>query len=518
MSKEKKKKILIIFIIALILIISWIVYIVISESNKFNFVSVYDLTDLDSVLEYYDIKKISQQEDTSKDNVKEYDIYLYVNYPYNTYTDKKTNEPFFMESSEQIARVCKYKNVLVIDEQRALKVGIKSTNGAFYKIIINEDENYFSNLKAKLELDGMNETEGKSYNIESKELNDAVASNFKNDVNFGTKESTFDDYDIYFDEGIEVKNISDGIFNLVFTSKYSSNIIEGLSTKSTFDDIKAKLGDPEYISPDSTIIGYKANKYYIYFFNGQVSIYPIKDYDTAEFANFVTEFQNNKSAQVLVNNVSELWDDYDYFNNGSKYIELTYTLKGIKIAFNIGENNGITLYNNFNGKVTNEIDYSQILDGSVTIPQYIYVKNSNLTLENEIKRTNGVHNTEKSLNEFNYRDINRNQYGKVDDDLNTASNEFRRKSSKYFIISDSTIKYIISVDGSNPNSQIENVNSLIWLNDDNLAYSVSGEGIYIYNATTRTTKELIKGNDSFIIKNYENNTLNYDNKSIECSI
>lgn len=518
MNEKKRKKILIIFAIAFILIISWVIYIVISEINKYEFVSVYDLTNLDSVLEYYEINLISKQDDTSNDKNKEYDIYLYVNYPYNTYTDNKTNEAFFMESSEQIARVCDYKNILVVDEGKALKVGIKSTDGKFNKIIVNEDENYFSNLKTKLELESMNISDGKEYSVNSKELNDAINSNFDANVNFGTKESTFDNYDIYFDEGIEVKNVSSGIFNIVFTSKYNGNIIEDLNVNSSFDEIKSKLGEPIYKDNGETVIGYKAKNYYIYFSDGQVSIYPIKSYDTTEFARYVTEFQNNKSAQTLVNNISEIWPDYDYFNNGSKYTELRYTLKGIKITFNMGENNGITLYNNFNGKVTNEINYSQILNGSVTIPQYIYIKNTNLTFENEKERISGLHNTEKSLKEFNYREANRNTYGKDNNDLNTASNEFRRKSTKYFIISNDNIKYILSINGENPNSQIEDANTIIWLDDDNLAYSISKEGIYIYNATSRTTKELIKGTDEFVIKNYENNTLKYDNKSIECNI
>lgn len=42
--------------------------------------------------------------------------------------------------------------------------------------------------------------------------------------------------------------------------------------------------------------------------------------------------------------------------------------------------------------------------------------------------------------------------------------------------------------------------------------------VYIYNATTRQTRELITGNDNFVIKSYENNTLKYDDKSIECNI
>ena len=50
MNEKKRKKILIIFAVAFILIISWVIYIVISEINKYEFVSVYDLTDLDSVL------------------------------------------------------------------------------------------------------------------------------------------------------------------------------------------------------------------------------------------------------------------------------------------------------------------------------------------------------------------------------------------------------------------------------------------------------------------------------------
>ncbi|MBR6033572.1 MAG: hypothetical protein IKP28_02365 [Clostridia bacterium] len=58
------------------------------------------------------------------------------------------------------------------------------------------------------------------------------------------------------------------------------------------------------------------------------------------------------------------------------------------------------------------------------------------------------------------------------------------------------------------------INTYGWLNDEELLYSVKGEGIFKYNAETRKLETIITGSDTFEIIKIENNTVYYDNNKI----
>ena len=59
-----------------------------------------------------------------------------------------------------------------------------------------------------------------------------------------------------------------------------------------------------------------------------------------------------------------------------------------------------------------------------------------------------------------------------------------------------------------------NYDSIIWLNQDNLAYSKKNQGIYKYNLITKETETILEGSDTFNLVKYENSRLYYDDKNI----
>lgn len=93
-------------------------------------------------------------------------------------------------------------------------------------------------------------------------------------------------------------------------------------------------------------------------------------------------------------------------------------------------------------------------------------------------------------------------------------------------------KFIIQIDGEgteNTSIRVESKNGqypkneldssikiykYIWADDIHLIYSIYRKGVYMYNAETRQTEELLTGEEEFEITNYNRNTkiLEYDNK------
>ena len=117
--------------------------------------------------------------------------------------------------------------------------------------------------------------------VQSTELNSLIKGSwYETSTKFGTKESTLENYDIYFEEGIKVRTIQGRIFNIVFTERYSSNIVNDIKVTETQEKIIQKLGEPNYQyqndSNDTNMIGYKGKDFYIFFSNHEVSVYRVE--------------------------------------------------------------------------------------------------------------------------------------------------------------------------------------------------------------------------------------------------
>ena len=58
-----------------------------------------------------------------------------------------------------------------------------------------------------------------------------------------------------------------------------------------------------------------------------------------------------KNIKDFVNGVTDIWPDYDIYDWGTNYIDLRYTLKGIKIQFNVSNANGMIYDNNYTAEI-----------------------------------------------------------------------------------------------------------------------------------------------------------------------
>lgn len=80
---------------------------------------------------------------------------------------------------------------------------------------------------------------------------------------------------------------------------------------------------------------------------------------------------------------------------------------------------------------------------------------------------------------------------------------------------------IISLNKEYPNRKLDKpkaINSFLWLDDENLLYSISQDGIYLYNCKQNSINKIISGNEEFELHEIENNIVKYDDKQIRITM
>ena len=184
------------------------------------------------------------------------------------------------------------------------------------------------------------------------------------------------------------------------------------------------------------------------------------------------------------------------YNNDKIYVELYYTLKGVKISFSSRDSEGIQIYENYKGDLkTNTEDYKNVY----------YKLDQNLMLESESER--------RFVHELT------GERGSSEDSI-LISDEFQILAS-YDNESYKNIK-IYSLNENYPNNEFEDyisIKSYVWADNEHLIYSISNDGIYMYTATTRQIDKMLDGKQTFNITNYNRNTkaLEYDGQTVTVS-
>lgn len=393
-QKQKIKKILKIIIpIILILLVLIVISRAIEKAQKQKeiekvkqYTSIEDFETIEQVAMYFDCEYI--KEEPSKTNGYSVDIYLdiYVN----TFSGEKSNQVFYERLFQYCAKVLKHNNFIIVDESKDLVIGVicNKETGMITNYYINGTKNYFEQYKSQKAIQEFTRTSEIEINIKSTELKKLINNSWKiSDSTFGTKDSMFNNYNIYFNEGISVRKINGQVFNIVFTSNYPNEIVEGITTKTSKEDIIKKLGTPQFESTNNNIIGYKSKDIYMFFADNEISVYRVeKKFDTSKFVTAVEEFSKDSDLIKLVNEVKKNWPDYDIYKYDEDYVYIQYSLKGISIKYNYNNNNGIFIYNNYYGEVSESTTIEQIVENGTQILENMYIKNEDLVLEAEINR------------------------------------------------------------------------------------------------------------------------------------
>ena len=179
-----------------------------------------------------------------KSSIDEFEIDIYLKFGKDTVVNGKSMKPYYESVFSSIAYETGYKNIRLIDDSRGLEVKIIcSSNGYISKILINDKEDYFKNILSENSKKQPMNIKTIEMNINSQELQNLINNSWiSSRVAFGSKDGRYNKYDIYFDEGIEVRTVSKKVYNIVFTDKYKKEVIAGIKVGANLDEIKERFG------------------------------------------------------------------------------------------------------------------------------------------------------------------------------------------------------------------------------------------------------------------------------------
>lgn len=465
-----------------------------------------------------------------------------VKFKYSLYEDGKSSEEFYMSLLAAIAEFKEYTTYYINDNDREIKIEVKCDSKEIKEIIINGDSNYFENMDSQLALLKRKKIYN-DFSVTSDDINNLLNNNWSNKVKLGTKDSYFDKYHIYFDEGIKARVISQRIYNIIFTKKYSKTIVNDLTANSTEEEIRASLGNPSFVSEDGKLIGYVNDKIYVFFDirNEEVSVYRVENEDTTEFINLVNKFNNGMDLKEFGNELTYLWDDYDSYHYNEEGMEIVYSLRGVKISFynnNRMRNlkNGINLYNNYYGKVSKDIFIDEVNDISQEVEKNTYFNDIDLVFETENKRSE----TYKKLQEKTNGNLEMDEFVAITESEYGTTFDYSYRATKEEVINDEIdnmwdllfgnenedtkdedidgqthgLKFI-SKNLNYPDVEIREdmvISSFLWYNKYRIVFSVNYDGIYIFDCISQKKIKILENTEIEInLNNIVDNEVIYNN-------
>ena len=509
-KKRNVKKIILIVLILFIvvLVVRGLILDAIERSRieEKEYTSVSDFENIKEIAEYMGCTYIKEQKSTG-DN---YDLDIYLKFKYPLYTDEISNEDYYYQMLALMLGYLNYQNIRLIDEENDILIAVKCNKEAqeLESILINGQSNYFARQSSLKSIKEYQQFKTTKMEINSEIINNLVNNNWsKAELQLGEEDSIYDGYKIYFEEGLEVKASTNKILNIRFTKRYLEDVINGIKVGESFEKIIEKLGEPTFKGQKPDFIGYKGSKVYVFFSDSQISVYPVeKDYETAQFVMLVEEFRDSADIAKFVSGITDIWPDYDYYEYGDNFVNISYASKGFKVQLNneFSNTNGLILYNNYEGTIVERIrTQNETMDN-------VYYNNKDLVYEAEFNICR-EHNYEYLY--LDYLEIKADTFDK--EVLMQERPRFEKDSSKYFALMALDDMKIISINEEYPNAEIlEKVYTYFWVNDDVIIFSLQNRGIYEYNLETRQLTSILEGEEDYYIRDYQDGKIYYDNKVI----
>lgn len=400
----------------------------------------------------YQKQKKSEQEGFVQD--------VYLIFAHDLYENEKSYQAFFEEFIRISAYVLGYDNFRLIDSEKELVVAVicDKQNKKISAYYINGEVDYFAKRNSENARESYQKGENSNLKIESAVLQNTIQNNWQaKNINFGDKTSTCRKYDIYFEEGIEVRVIARKVFNIVFTQKHTKSVVNGIKPGTPTDEIEEILGTPTFRDQYYPFIGYKTNSFYIFFSDDQISVYPIEtNLDLTKILEELEKYnQNTITAGTLISNITDIWEDYNYYEKNENAINLVYALKGVTIQFNISNRQGLTIFNNYQGKISKYNSLQDFLDSKEVFPRMMNYEDQDLVNITEQER---FQNSRRRM-------------------IETAGIEYEPyEFSNLFVISQNEYGIqVLSIDGQYADSElnVNKIDSRVWYQDKYLIYSIS---------------------------------------------
>lgn len=378
----KRKNIIIISIIILIFIVGIAIFIKFKKQENAK-------KTLKQIAEFYGCEFVKETNTTERGYSKK----IYWNYDVPPIdTEDGTQYKEYYESVLKAVSAQIKENFILIDNKHSIEIRVKynpENNKIVY--LINNDKNFFKNEENK-KISEINQEKEKTTNIEikAKELQYTIENEWsrkKSENTYGNKIKSESNYDVY-SNGIKVKTINSKIYNLIFMKEYKGNIFENITTGMDNASIISILGEPTYENTEADLlIGYKTEKFYVFFSNGQISIYPVENFDenkNKQFAEIISEYINNTNIyKETLQKVTQLYPDYSEYIQNDDSIELKYPLKGFEIKMGNNEESGIYIYSNYNGLISLDTKKEDL---QLKTLNNVYLVNSNFIFDEELTR------------------------------------------------------------------------------------------------------------------------------------
>ena len=499
-KKNYKNMLIVLFVMIFILLCINMVLDYIQKQNLENNkeIEYQDISTIKEVIEYYKSTYVTENPSAEK-NIK---LDVEVVFAKQLYEDDKSNEKYYTDLLNDCAKVIYYKNFRLIDNKNNIIIKVICKNGKIKTIEINGIEDFFIYMDSKIGVENFEEIKTTDLDVEAEEIKNCISQNWKKDIDFGERDSIFDNYYIYFDKGIKVRIIDEKIYNIVFTKQYKNSVVNNCFPGVDLKYVEAKIGKPTFKDEERKIIGYKGEEIYVFFTETEISVYRNSSVNSDDFFNLADKFLLEELDLLeFMNELTYIWPDYSSYEYNEESIYINYPLKGIEIAINNGDINGILVYNNNKSSLSK---ISRYLEDT----RFVSRLQTDLVFKTEKERV------ERSLSWINLS----KEYEKS---LSKETLELQGRSLKYCIYPEKDnngniykIRFI-SEFGNEPDRELnDGVYTYLWESNDYFIYSKIGSGIYFYNLNTGRIQRIITGKktDEFKIKSYNNGILEYDDK------
>lgn len=501
-NRKIVKLLIIVLIVVFILFMISNLAQILTNNKEPGTVSYENLKTVKEVIEYYKSKYISEKESEEK-NYK-LDIYVVLSkMPYDE--NDNSNEEYYNNLLGDVARVIGYESYRMFDEENGVTIEVICKNKKIVSIIINGIEDYFIYMDSQISMKNYDEIQITNFEITSDVLRACIDNRWNTSINFGSRDSVFNEYNIYFDEGIKVRNIQNKIYNIVFTTKYQGTVINNVHPGMSTSDVIEIMGKPTFSDEELNVIGYKGQKVYVFFSDNEISVYRIPEEieNIKDFLEIVDIYLNEEDSDLLefMNQLTYVWKDYSEYIYDSKSFFIAYPLRGIEIKVNYDNTNGILVYNNVRENLEDIGTYLKSTNFIARLQIDSVYEAEKRRYSKESKLLDKCDEFTSSLDEEELERIGESLLYKIYPELDSNNRIYSMK--------------FISRNGENPNRELnDGINTYLWIYSDYFIYSKEGKGIFSYDLNTGRVTQLIDGKDAFNIVSYKDGVLKYDKEKV----
>lgn len=381
----KKRKYLIILIVAIVMFIVVLIIrnVLMSKNTKpKQFNTLDDFTTPKEVIEYMGDTYITEEKSTDE----KYVLDIYVKFNTDLYTGETSNEEHYRKLVRIMAYTLDFDSFRIADEEKKTLIAVvcDKENSSISRTYINGDDNYFATKDSEIKANKMEKTKITELKPQAPELLKLINNNWSKDTFNVVQPEETDAYTI-LGNGIILRNVYKQVFNIVFKNSYSNEVLNGINPSMKLEEIVKILGEPTFGSIEENLIGYKGTEIYAFFGNKFISIYKVEDYENDKLVDILKDFQEERDVKKFVSAITDMWPDYDKYTYDTKFVDLKYSLKGVKVQFNISTTHGLVIGNNYKGN----IEELKKLKEELGIIE-LYFENIDFVYETELERLNNA--------------------------------------------------------------------------------------------------------------------------------